>query len=109
MQTKDDGKRVILRVADRPKADPDHAGLLVMWLRHADGIMRRDGSNAASPQPHAAVDERGRVHVASGLSASARSRVARVLQRVLWRRPAHSLVQWRREDDGEEPRSGGTD
>jgi hypothetical protein len=39
-----------------------------MLLRHSDGKMRRDGSNAASMQPNTAVAERGRLHGASGLA-----------------------------------------
>lgn len=76
MQTKDDGKRVILRVAAPSRGPADHGRLPVMWPRHADGKMRRDGSDAASAQPHTAVDERGGLHGAPGLSAHASSRVA---------------------------------
>jgi hypothetical protein len=76
VQTKDDGKRVILRVAAPSRGPADHGRLPVMWPRHTDGKMRRDGSDAASAQPHTAVDERGGLHGAPGLSAHASSRVA---------------------------------
>jgi hypothetical protein len=40
-----------------------------MWLRHADGKMRRDGLPAALLHRTYVVDERGRVHGAPGLVA----------------------------------------
>ena len=46
----------------------DHAAVPVMWLRHTDGKMRRDGLRAALLQRFCAVDERARVHGAPGLS-----------------------------------------
>jgi hypothetical protein len=51
-----------------------------MWLRHADGKVRRDGFSAALLQRPSAVDERGRVHGAPGLAAVVAHRVQ------LWRR-----------------------
>lgn len=80
MQINDDGTHAILPVATHVTCNVDHAGLPVMWLRHADGKMRRDGVRAALLQRDYAVDERGRVHGAPGL-------VAVVAQRVqAWRR-----------------------
>ena len=68
MQTKDDGKHAILPVAG---AILDHARMPVMLPRQSDGDMRRDGSTTAqTAQP--AVDERGRLHGASGLAARRR-------------------------------------
>ena len=68
MQIHDDGTHVILLVATPLVVRLDHAGLPVMWLRHTDGKMRRDGVRAASLQRFCAVDERARVHGAPGLS-----------------------------------------
>ena len=59
----------------------DHAGVPVMWLRHADGKLRRDGFPAALLQRICAVDERGRVHGAPGL-----------LWRIAFRRGPEGLV-----------------
>ena len=68
MQIHDDGTHVILLVATPLVVRLDHAGLPVMWLRHTDGKMRRDGVRAALLQRFCAVDERARVHGAPGLS-----------------------------------------
>lgn len=67
VQIKDDGTHAILPVTSRNNVQPDHARVPVMLLRHSDGKMRRDGSNAASRQPNIPVDERGRLHGAPGL------------------------------------------
>ncbi|MGY3146480.1 hypothetical protein ACVWYQ_003479 [Bradyrhizobium sp. USDA 3397] len=53
----------------------DRAGLPVMWLRHTDGKMRRDGVRAALLKRPCAVAERGRLHGASGLMTIAAHRV----------------------------------
>ena len=71
MQIHDDGTHVILRVATPFAGRLDHAGVPVMWLRHTDGKMRRDGVRAALLQRFCAVDERARVHGAPGLSSPA--------------------------------------
>ena len=68
VQIKDDGTHAILPVTSGSNAPSDHARVPVMWLRHSDGKMRRDGSRAALLQPDHAVDERGRLHGASGLA-----------------------------------------
>ncbi|WP_315767131.1 hypothetical protein, partial [Bradyrhizobium sp. SZCCHNR2009] len=68
MQIHDDGTHVILLVATPLRARLDHARVPVMWLRHTDGKMRRDGVRAALLQQFWAVDERARVHGAPGLS-----------------------------------------
>jgi hypothetical protein len=68
VQIHDDGTHVILLVATPFAGRLDHAGLPVMWLRHTDGKMRRDGVRAALLQRFCAVDERARVHGAPGLS-----------------------------------------
>ncbi|MCK1479004.1 hypothetical protein IVB27_30715 [Bradyrhizobium sp. 197] len=60
MQHNDDGAHVILPATVHLRMPTDRAGLPVMWLRHADGKMRRDGIFCA-------VAERGRLHGASGL------------------------------------------
>jgi hypothetical protein len=75
VQIKDDGTHAILPVAAHVRCGTDHARMPVMWLRHADGKMRRDGSNAAAMQPNTAVDERGRVHSAPGPAVVAAHRV----------------------------------
>lgn len=59
MQIYDDGTHVILPVATCLTGPMDHAGVLVKWLRHADGNVRRDGFPAALLQRPSAVDERG--------------------------------------------------
>jgi hypothetical protein len=61
-------------VAARSKGAMDHAGMLVMLLRHSHGKMRRDGSRAALKEQHCPVDERGRLHGAPGLARIAVSR-----------------------------------
>ncbi|WP_315703054.1 MULTISPECIES: hypothetical protein [unclassified Bradyrhizobium] len=71
MEILDDGTHVILLVAARLMARLDHAGLPVMWFRQTDGKMRRDGVRAALLQRNYAVDERGNLHGAPGLSRSA--------------------------------------
>ena len=81
MQIHDDGTHVILLVATPLVVRLDHAGLPVMWLRHTDGKMRRDGLRAALLQRFCAVDERARVHGAPGLSLVATLR--RVTAKVL--------------------------
>ena len=68
MQIHDDGTYVILLVATPFAERLDHARVPVMWLRHTDGKMRRDGVRAALLQQFWAVDERARVHGAPGLS-----------------------------------------
>jgi len=68
VQIHDDGTHVILPVATPFAGRLDHAGLPVMWLRHTDGKMRRDGVRAALLQRNLAVAERARVHGAPGLS-----------------------------------------
>jgi hypothetical protein len=68
VQIKDDGTHVILPATAHPMVQPDRVGLPVMWLRHADGKMRRDGYPAAHMQPIETVDERGRLHGAPGLA-----------------------------------------
>jgi hypothetical protein len=68
VQIRDDGTHVSLLVATRPVVRLDHAEVPVMWLRHTDGKMRRDGVRAALLQRNYAVDERARVHGAPGLS-----------------------------------------
>ena len=80
MQINDDGTHAILPVATHLMCKVDHAGVPVMWLRHTDGKLRRDGFPAALLQRPYVVDERGRVHGASGLAAV----VARRVQ--AWRR-----------------------
>ena len=68
MQIHNDGTHVILLVATPFAGRLDHAAVPVMWLRHTDGKMRRDGLRAALLQRFCAVDERARVHGAPGLS-----------------------------------------
>ena len=68
MQILDDGTHAILPVATRLAVRLDHAGVPVMWLRQTDGKMRRDGVRAALLQRNCAVDERGNLHGAPGLS-----------------------------------------
>jgi hypothetical protein len=75
VQIKDDGTHAILPVTRRADVQPDHARVPVMLLRHSDGKMRRDGSNAASMQPNTAVAERGRLHGAPGLAVVEEPRV----------------------------------
>jgi hypothetical protein len=43
----DDGTHAILPVAAQFTCKLDHAGVPVMWLRHADGKLRRDRIPAA--------------------------------------------------------------
>jgi hypothetical protein len=68
VQINDDGTHAILSVTSRTPVQPDHARVPVMWLRRSDGKLRRDGSRAALLQRHYPVDERGRLHGASGLA-----------------------------------------
>jgi hypothetical protein len=68
VQIHDDGTHVILLVATPLAGRLDHAEVPVMWLRHTDGKMRRDGVRAALLQRFCAVDERGNLHGAPGLS-----------------------------------------
>ncbi|MGY3690519.1 hypothetical protein ACVIGA_000599 [Bradyrhizobium sp. USDA 3240] len=75
MQHTNDGTHVILPATVHLRMPTDRAGLPVMWLRHADGKMRRDGVRAALLQRSLAVDERGRLHGASGLMTIAALRV----------------------------------
>lgn len=75
VQINDDGTHAILPVATHVTCKLDHAGLPVMWLRHADGKLRRYGIPAALMQRRYAVDERGRVHGAPGLAAVVAHRV----------------------------------
>jgi hypothetical protein len=75
VQINDDGTHAILPVATHFKCNLDHAGVPVMWLRHADGKLRRDGFPAALLQRTCAVDERGRVHGAPGLAVVVAHRV----------------------------------
>jgi len=55
VQIKDDGTYAILPVAAHSRCGTAHARMPVMLLRHSNGKMRRDGSNAASMQPNTAV------------------------------------------------------
>jgi len=66
VQINEDGTHAILPVTTRTPVQPDHARVPVMWLRRSDGKLRRDGSRAALLQRHYPVDERGRLHGASG-------------------------------------------
>lgn len=75
VQINDDGTHAILPVATRMRCDVDHARMPVMWLRHADGKLRRDDSRAAALQPNTPVAERGRVRGAPGLAAVVDKRV----------------------------------
>jgi hypothetical protein len=75
VQINDDGTHAILPVAKHLSCNLDHAGVPVMWLRHADGKLRRDGIPAALLQRPHAVDERGRVHGAPGLAVVVTHRV----------------------------------
>lgn len=75
MQINDDGTHAILPVATHVTCKLDHAGLPVMWLRHADGKLRRDGIRAALLQRTYVVAERGRVHGAPGLAVVVAQRV----------------------------------
>ena len=75
MQQQNDGTHAILPVATHLTCNVDHAGVPVMWLRHADGKLRRDGFPAALLQRPCAVDERGRVHGAPGLAVVVAHRV----------------------------------
>lgn len=75
MQINDDGTHAILLVAMHFTCTLDHVRLPVMWLRRSDGKLRRDGSSAASQQPNSPVDERGRLHGASGLAVVEEHRV----------------------------------
>jgi hypothetical protein len=74
-QIKDDGTHAILAATGRTNVQPDHARVPVMWLRHSDGKMRRDGSRAALLQRPCPVAERGRPHGAPGLAAIMEPRV----------------------------------
>jgi hypothetical protein len=75
VQIKDNGTHAILPVAAHVGCAVDHGQMPVMWLRHSDGKMRRDGSHAALLQRHHAVDERGGLHNAHGLAANVERRV----------------------------------
>jgi len=75
VQQQNDGTHAILPVATHLTCKVDHAGVPVMWLRHSHGKMRRDGFPAALMQHVRPVDERGRVHGASGLAAVVAHRV----------------------------------
>lgn len=75
MQHQHDGTHVILPATMHLRMPTDRAGLPVMWLRHTDGKMRRDGVRAALLQRNCAVAERGRLHGASGLASLAAHRV----------------------------------
>jgi hypothetical protein len=97
VQINDDGTHAILPAAMHLTCKQDHAGVPVMWLRHADGKLRRDGFPAALLQRICAVDERGRVHGAPGLAAIVTHRVQ------AWRRGPcrkrerkREWVRWRR-------------
>ena len=81
MQHTNDGTHVILPATVHLRMPTDRAGLPVMWLRHADGKMRRDGVRAALLQRSLAVDEPGRLHGASGLMTM----------------PAHRVMAWIKE------------
>jgi len=75
VQHNDDGTHVILPATMHLRMPTDRAGLPVMWLRHADGKMRRDGVRAALLQRVCVVAERGRLHGAPGLVSIAAHRV----------------------------------
>src|ERR1700680_4778591 len=68
VQIKDDGAHVILPATTPPMVPPDRVRLPVMWLRHADGNMRRGGYPAAQIHPIDAVDLHGRLAGAPGLA-----------------------------------------
>lgn len=76
MQTRNDGKHVILPAAAPIDRRPDRARMPVMMPRQSDGKLHRDGSGAATVQPKHPVAECGRVHGASELQANERQRIA---------------------------------
>lgn len=75
VQHTNDGTHVILPATMHLRMPTDRAGLPVMWLRHADGKMRRDGVHAALLQRFCAAAERGKLHSASALMTIAAHRV----------------------------------
>ena len=97
MQINDDGTHAILLVAMHVTCTLDHVRLPVMWLRRSDGKLRRDGSRAASRQPDSPVDERGRLHGASGLAVVEQHRVlARIRGPCRNQERNGEWVRWRR-------------
>lgn len=76
MQTRNDGKHVILPAAAPIDRRPDRARLPVTMPRQSDGKLHRDGSGAATAQLKHPVAECGRVHGASELQANERKRIA---------------------------------
>jgi hypothetical protein len=115
VQIKDDGTHAILPVTSRSDVQPDHARVPVILLRHSDGKMRRDGSNAASMQPNTAVAERGRLHGAPGLAVVEEPRVlARIRgpcrnqeRNGEWVRERRLVDRLRRQDKGRKVRTVG--
>ena len=100
VQINDDGTHAILLVAMHFKCTPDHVRLPVMWLRRSDGKLRRDGSSAASQQPNSPVDERGRLHGASGLAVVEQRRVlARIRGPCRNQERKREWLKWRRRLD----------
>src|SRR5690348_841606 len=92
-----DGTHAILPVTSGTNVQPDHARVPVMLLRHSDGKMRRDGSNAASMQPSTAVAERGRLHGASGLAVVEEPRVLAYIREPCRNQERNGKwVRWRR-------------
>ena len=100
VQINDDGTHAILLVAMYFMCTPDHVRLPVMWLRRSDGKLRRDGSSAASMQPNNPVDERGRLHGASGLAVVEQHRVlARIRGPCRNQERNGEWIRWRRRLD----------
>ncbi len=75
MQTRNDGKHVILPAAAPIERWPDRARMPVTMPRQSDGKLHRDGSGAANMQPKHPVTECGRVRGASELHANERKRI----------------------------------
>lgn len=75
MQTRNDGKHVILPAAAPIDRRPNRARMPVTMPRQSDGKLHRDGSGAANMQPKHPVTECGRVHGASELHANERKRI----------------------------------
>ena len=75
MQTRNDGKHVILPAVAPIDRRPDRARMPVTMPRQSDGKLHRDGSGAVKMQPKDPVAECGRVHGASQPHANERKRV----------------------------------
>src|SRR5690349_8576576 len=67
VQIKDDGTHAILPATRTQVGAADRVGLPVMWLRHAYGKMRRDGSICSKSAANYPVAERGGLHGAPEL------------------------------------------